>query len=154
MKLKFTILITLLFSGLYLAQAQQNKLNTHKDSLNYVLNQYYKLNLKVFQQNSTLEDINNIFDLFTNDFTYVHPKYGGVYTREDLYNGYKRNQDKGGYDGSVIDIKIENIIYGLNAITVSKRFITKEDGKTVEGDAQMALFEFKNGKIFMIKEYW
>ena len=153
MKLKFIILIALLFYGLHLVQAQENNI-THKDSLNYVLNQYYKLNLKVFQQNSTIEDIDNIFALFTDDFTYVHPKYGGVYTREDLYNGYKRNQSNGGYDGSVINVKIENSIYGLNAITVSKRFITKEDGKTVEGDAQMALFEFKNGKIFMIKEYW
>lgn len=154
MKLKFVILITLLFSSLTIIQAQQKKLNTHKDSLNFILNQYYKLNLKVFQQNSTIEDIDNIFELFTDDFTYVHPKYGGVYTREDLYNGYKRNQSNGGYDGSVVDMKIENSIYGLNAIAVSKRFIKKEDGKTIEGDVQMALFEFKDGKIFMIKEYW
>jgi hypothetical protein len=41
-----------------------------------------------------------------------------------------------------------------NAITVSKRFIIKENGKMVEGDEQMELFEFKHGKIFMIKEYW
>tara|TARA_R110002020_G_scaffold265658_3_gene480447 strand:+ start:1873 stop:2337 length:465 start_codon:yes stop_codon:yes gene_type:complete len=154
MKLKFVILTTLLFGGLHLAKAQENNLNTHPDSLNYALNQYYKLNLKVFQQNSTLKDIDNIFELFTDDFTYVHPNYGGIYTREDLYNGYKRNQKNGGYDGSVVDIKVENIIYGLNAITVSKRFITKQNGKMVEGDGQMALFEFKNGKIFMIKEYW
>ncbi|MDC6404647.1 MULTISPECIES: nuclear transport factor 2 family protein [Maribacter] len=154
MKFNSALLITLSFIGLYLAQAQENNLNTHKDSLNYVLNQYYELNLKVFQQNSTLKDIGKIFELFTDDFTYVHPNYGGVYTREDLYNGYKRNQKNGGYDGSVVDIRIENIIYGLNAITVSKRFITKEDGRVVEGDEQMALFEFKNGKIFMIKEYW
>ena len=153
MKLKF-IVITLLFSAHNMAQAQENHIITHKDSLGYVLNQYYKLNLKVFQQNSTLKDIDIIFELFTDDFTYVHPNYGGVYTREDLYKGYKRNQGNGGYDGSVVDIQIENSIYGLNAITVSKRFITKENGKTVEGDAQMALFEFKNGKIFMIKEYW
>lgn len=154
MKLKFVILTTLLLSSLNIIQAQQNNLSTHKDSLNYVLNQYYKINLKVFQQNSTLEDIDNIFELFTDDFTYVYPNYGGVYTPEDLYNGYKRNQENGGYDGSVVDIKIENIIYGLNAIAVSKRFITEEDGKVVKGDKQMALFEFKNGKIFMIKEFW
>lgn len=154
MEIKSFIITILLLGGLHLTQAQENNLNTHKVSLNYALNQYYELNLKVFQQNSTLEDINNIFDLFTDDFTYVHPNYGGIYTRDDLYNGYKRNQENGGYDGSVVDIKIENIIYGLNAITVSKRFITKEDGKVVEGDEQMALFEFKDGKIFMIKEYW
>jgi ketosteroid isomerase-like protein len=153
MKLKFVILTALLFGVHHFVQAQQSNL-THKDSLNHTLNQYYKLNLKVFQQNSTLKDIDNIFELFTDDFTYVHPKYGGIYSREDLYDGYKRNQKNGGYDGSVMDIKIENIIYGLNAITVSKRFITKQEGKRVEGNEQMALFEFKNGKISKIKEYW
>ena len=85
MKLKFVILTTLLLSSLNMIQAQQNNLNTHKDSLNYVLNQYYELNLKVFQQNSTLEDIDNIFELFTDDFTYVHPKYGGVFIQEKIF---------------------------------------------------------------------
>lgn len=104
MKLKF-IIITLLFSVHNLAQAQQNNIITHKDSLKYALNQYYKLNLKVFQQNSNLKDVDNIFNLFADDFTYVQPKYGGIYTREELYNGYKSNQSNGGYDGSVVDIK-------------------------------------------------
>lgn len=135
-----------------------NKVNggfeAHKDSLNLILDQYYKLNLKVFQADSTPEDVDNIFELFTNDFTYVHPQYGGVYTREDLYNGYMRNQNNGGYDGSVVDIKMENKIVGLNAIALSKRFIKKEEGKIVEGEAQMALFEFKDGKIYRITEYW
>ena len=72
------------------------------------------------------EDIDNVFNLFTDDFTYVHPKYGGVYTRQDLYNGYKRNLEKGSYNGSVIDIKITDRIIGLKAATVNKRFIKKE----------------------------
>lgn len=125
-----------------------------KDWLHRLMEQYYKLNLKVFQQNSTPEDIDHIFELFTDDFTYVHPEYGGVYTRGDLYNGYMRNQKNGGYDGSVVDIKVENKILGLNAIAVSKRFIKREEGKIVEGDPQMTLFEFKDGKIFRIYEYW
>jgi hypothetical protein len=118
------------------------------------LDQYYRLNLKVFQTDSTPKDVDNIFELFTEDFTYVHPQYGGVYSREDLYNGYKRNQEKGGYDGSVVDIRVENKIVGLNAIAVSKRFIKKEEDKIAEGEAQMALFEFKDGKISRIYEYW
>ena len=134
-------------------QAQMLKL-THNDSLNLVLKQYYDLNLKVFQVDSNPEDIDAVFKLFTNDFTYVHPKYGGVYTRDDLYQGYKRNQDKGSYDGSIIDIKITQKIIGLNAIAVSKKFIKKVDGQIKEGEEEMALFEFKKGKIFKIHEYW
>ncbi len=127
---------------------------THKDSINTVLKKYYELNLKVFQSGSTIKDIDNIFHLFTDDFTYVHPKYGGVYTRDFLYKGYKRNQEKGSYNGKIIDIKVTNKIIGLNAIAVTKRFIKKEGGKIIEGDEQMAVFEFKEGKIVKIKEYW
>ena len=108
------------------------------------------MNLKVFQANSTVEEIDNIFSLFTADFVYIHSKYGGTYTREDLYNGYVRNQKNGGYNGSVVDIKIDNKIIGLNAATVQKRFIRKSE----EGGLEMTLFEFKEGKISKIFEYW
>ena len=153
MKLKYILGILLLSITFNQINAQDSS-NIHSDANTHVLDQYYKLNLKVFQADSTPEDVGNIFELFTDDFTYVHPQYGGVYTREDLYNGYMRNQKNGGYDGSVVDIQVENKIVGLNAIAVSKRFITKEKGKIVQDDAQMALFEFKDGKISRIYEYW
>ncbi|WP_221412729.1 nuclear transport factor 2 family protein [Fulvivirga lutimaris] len=132
----------------------QEATKEHKDSLNTLNKAYYDLNLRVFQADSKVEDIDRIFQLFTDDFTYVHPKYGGTYTREDLYNGYVRNQKNGGYDGRVVDIKIVNKIIGLNAVTVEKRFVQKEDGDIVEGEPEMTLFEFKDGKISRIFEYW
>ena len=128
---------------------------THFDSLSSVLEAYYELNIKVFQENSTVADIDSIFNLFTKDFTYVHSKYGGTYSREDLYNGYVRNQKAGGYDGSVADIKVLNKITGLNAIAVVKRFIERDDnGNLTDGEDQMAVFEFRNGQISRITEYW
>lgn len=140
--------------GTHFSSAQQDETVLPGQRIINLMDQYYQLNLEVFQANSTPEDIDNIFNLFTDDFTYVHPNYGGVYSRQDLYNGYTHNQENGGYDGSVVDIKVENKILGLNAIAISKRFITKEKGKIVESEAQMALFEFKEGKIFRIYEYW
>ena len=126
----------------------------HKDSLDAVVANYYKLNLKVFQANSEVSDIDNIFALFSKDFTYVHPKYGGTYTRTALYDGYVRNQKNGGYDGSVIEIRILDQITGLNAMVVEKQFIKKKEGTISEGNGQMTLFEFKDGKISRIFEYW
>jgi len=149
--IKLTV-ICLVFSGLKVNAQEANK--AHRDSLNTLVEKYYKLNLKVFQANSQVVDIDNIFEIFTEDFTYVHPKYGGTYTREDLYNGYKRNQKNDGYDGSIIDFKISNKIIGLNAVVVEKRFVKRKEGKINEGDSQMTLFEFKNGKIIRIFEYW
>jgi hypothetical protein len=153
MKRHITLLI-LMFGSLYSANAQQTELNTAQDSLNHLLYEYYRLNVIVFQPNSTLVDIDNIFELFTDDFTYVHEQYGGVYSREDLYNGYKRNQENGGYDGEVVDIKVNNKIFGYNAIAVSKSFMLKKKGSIKSGDPQLALFEFKDGKIYRITEYW
>jgi ketosteroid isomerase-like protein len=132
----------------------QNASIAHKDSLDTVVKKYYDLNLKIFQASSTIEDIDSTFELFTDDFEYVHPKYGGTYTREDLYSGYVRNQKNGGYDGKVTDIKIINKIIGLNAMVVQKRLVEKKEVGIKVGEAEMILFEFKNGKISRIFEYW
>ncbi|MEL7003397.1 MAG: nuclear transport factor 2 family protein [Bacteroidota bacterium] len=148
-----SILLLLFFADI--SKAQEVDVNqAHRDSLNSIINQYYSLNVKVFQSNSTIEDIDNIFGLYTDDFTYIHPKYGGTYSRQDLYEGYVRNQKNGGYDGSVTDIKVINRIVGLNAVVVEKKFIKKVNNQIVEGDSQMTLFEFKGGKISKIFEYW
>ena len=140
--LAFCLLSTLLSFG-------QTK--AHKDSLNNIIKRYYDLNVKVFQADSKPVDIENIFKIFTDDFTYVHPKYGGVYTRADLLKGYLRNQKNGRYDSNITDIKIVNRIAGLNSVVVARKYITKKKG---EGDAKMTLFEFKKGKISKIFEYW
>ena len=132
----------------------QEATKAHKDSLNTVVTKYYDLNLKISQANSKVEDINKVFELFTDDFTYVHPKYGGTYTREDLYNGYVRNQKNGRYDGSVTDIKILNKITGLNGVVVQRMYVEKKDNGIKGGEPEMTLFEFKNGKISRIFEYW
>tara|TARA_R110002167_G_scaffold115853_11_gene290502 strand:- start:1533 stop:2000 length:468 start_codon:yes stop_codon:yes gene_type:complete len=132
----------------------QEATEAHKDSLQTIIQEYYDLNLKIFQANSTIEDIDRAFMLFTADFEYVHPKYGGTYTRADLYDGYVRNQKNGGYDGKVTDIKIINKIVGLNAVVVQKSFVEKNEDGIGDGVAEMTLFEFKNGKISRIFEYW
>ena len=59
----------------------QHGIKAHKDSLETSVKKYYDVHLKLFQANSTVEDIDNTFELFMEDFTYVHPKYGGVDTR-------------------------------------------------------------------------
>ncbi len=146
MKHKLLLAFCLFITTLSIGQSK-----AHKDSLNAIIKTYYDLNVKVFQSDSKPVDVESIFELFTDDFTYVHPKYGGVYTREILLKGYLRNQKKGRYDGNVTDIKIVNKIVGLNGVVVARKYITKKEG---EEKTKMTLFEFKNGKISRIFEYW
>jgi hypothetical protein len=149
-----SLTILFLFSFTSAKIFAQGTNTVHKDSLIAVIEQYYNLNLKVFQVNSKPSDIDNIFSLFTEDFTYMHPKYGGAYSRENLYNGYIRNQKNGSYNGSIIHIKIVNKIVGTNALVIEKRFVKKTENGMKEGESEMTLFEFRKGKIFRIFEYW
>ncbi|AXT19002.1 nuclear transport factor 2 family protein [Flavobacteriaceae bacterium AU392] len=132
----------------------QDVTEAHKDSLEIVVKKYYDLNLKTFQANSTIKDIDRIFEIFTDKFTYIHPKYGGIYTREDLYNGYVRNQKNGAYNGEITGIKIQNKIIGLNVVVVERIYIIKKGEEIEEEESQVTLFEFEKGKISRIFEYW
>jgi ketosteroid isomerase-like protein len=154
MKKHLRVLASILLILLTIPTIAQDATKTHKDSLDFIVTKYYDLNLKIFQKNSTIEDIDKAFELFTDDFIYVHPKFGGTYTRKDLYNGYARNQKNGRYDGKVTNIEIESKIIGLNAVVVERRFIEKKENEIKEGKPQMTLFEFKEGKISRIFEYW
>lgn len=127
----------------------------HKDSIRGVVEQYYQLNLIVYKQNSTKDDVDNLFNLFTDDFVYIHPKYGGEYSRKDIYEGYLNNQKNGGYNGSVTDMKIRNMIIGLNALVTDRVYFKQTgSGELEEVDPGMTLFEFRDGKISKIFEYW
>ena len=77
-----------------------------------------------------------------------------VYTRENLYKGYVRNQKNGGYDGRTRDIKIINKIIGLNVVTVKKLFVKLKDGELNQGELEMTLFELRDRKVAKIFEYW
>ena len=146
--------IYLLIGSSNLTKAQEFQ-ELNNDTITCLVKKYYDLNKNVFAANSTVADIDKIFNLFTDDFTYIHPKYGGTYTREVLYNGYVRNQKNGVYNGSIVDMKIMNMIVGLNAVVVEKKFVEKtENGELKDGNPEMTLFEFRDDKISRIYEYW
>jgi hypothetical protein len=39
-------------------------------------------------------------------------------------------------------------------VVIERQYIEKKNGKAVAGDPQMTLFEFRDGKISSIFEYW
>ena len=133
----------------------QELTQAHKDSLRAVVQDYYDISLEIYSAGSTPADVDRLFALFTDDFVYVHPKYGGTYPRTDLYEGYLRNQKNGAYNGTITDLQLSNLIVGLNAVATERLFLKKEpDGTLSEVDPGMTLFEFRDGKISKIFEYW
>jgi len=152
---KITLPLTLTLFLLTFYSIAQEATPAHKDSIDQIVSRYYTLSLKIYQLNSQVSDVDQLFNLFTDDFEYIHPKYGGTYPRKELYQGYLRNQKNGAYNGSIVDVKLSNKIIGLNAVVTERTYIKREqDGSLVEVDPGMTLFEFEDGKISMIKEYW
>ena len=102
---------------------------------------------RIMLRGSTVEDIDTLFSLYTDDFTYVHEVYGGVYTREELYNNSKRFLKTGKYQHTHNRYKILNIIPGLNAAAVQRLEVES-------GNIHLAVFEFEGDKVSKIIEYW
>ena len=146
--------VYLLYLGFLGVQNERNPNFDEKSKQKELLNQYYQLNLKIFRKGSDMKDVEALFQLFTEDFTYTHQEYGGVYTKEDLYNGYRRNLESGEYDGSIYDICVFSLISGKDALAVSKRFVSKTNPDPQKETGEMTVFEFRNGKIYRITEYW
>ncbi len=148
----FTLFVLFFVSQISIAQKITP---VHQDSLKSIVEFYFDQSINIYKSSSKPEDIDHLFNVFTEDFIYDHPKYGGEYSRQDLYEGYLQNQKNGGYNGSIINYKIKNLIIGLDGMAVERVFIKKmEDGSSKEIDYGMTLFEFKKGKINRIKEYW
>lgn len=101
---------------------------------------------KVMMQGSTKADVDELFALYSSDFVYEHEAYGGAYSRETLYKNTLRVLDAGRYDMSSARYTITSTIAGDDAIAVERKEHT--------GATHLAVFEFKNGKVSRIVEYW
>ncbi len=118
----------------------------NKEELKVVFDAYQKSYKKLFASGSTIGDIDSLYHFYTQDFVYNHPKYGGNYSRELLYNNTLKYHKKGAYNNSPART-ITNVIYGLNAVIFE--FI--EEGST---DKMVTLMKFRKDKIYYIEEFW
>ena len=68
---------------------------------------------RMMLKGSKVEDIDALFSMYTDDFVYIHEIYGGLYTREKLYNNSVKNMKAGRYKMDEGRYKV------LNVMTVS-----------------------------------
>ncbi len=117
-----------------------------KKELEVVFQKYIAAQKRVFRKGSTVADAKALFDFYTADFEYNHPKYGGIYSRELLFNNTVKYLSGGGYDNEP-ERKVLQTIFGLNAVVVEQQYAGDEN-------TTMTLIKFKGNKIHYIEEYW
>jgi len=101
---------------------------------------------QVFCKGSEVSNVDKLYAFYTDDFEYNHPKYGGVYSRELLYNNTVKYLEKGAYDNSSPRERL-NLIVGLDAVIVERRRKDKSDKK-------VTLYKFRGDKIYYVEEFW
>ncbi len=104
---------------------------------------------KVMMQGSTVADVDALFSLYADDFTYVHEAYGGTYTREKLYGNTTRLLARGLYSKTEPRYTLISAIPGYNSIAVERQ----ETHKGVTSK-HLAVLEFRDAKVSKITEYW
>lgn len=117
-----------------------------KEVLAKIFEAYQKAYDNVFRAGSDVKDVTTLFNFYTDDFEYNHPGYGGIYSRELLYNNTLKFLKKGDYNDTPKRITLKKII-GKNAVVVEQQY----EGET---KTTMTLFRFKKDKIHYIEEYW
>lgn len=104
---------------------------------------------KVMMQGSTEDDVDKLFSLYSDEFSYIHEAYGGTYTKKELYANTLRLLKRGLYNKTEQRYTLVSTIPGYNSIAVERQ--ETYQGNTVK---HLAVFEFRGDKVTKIVEYW
>ena len=104
---------------------------------------------KAMMHGSTVADVDKLFSLYADDFTYIHEAYGGTYTKDELYGNTVRLLERGIYSKTEPRYTLVSTIPGYNGIAVERQ----ETHKGVTSK-HLAVFEFRDDKVVKIIEYW
>lgn len=96
---------------------------------------------------ATINDLDELFDMYTDDFVYVHKVYGGTYTREELYGNAAKYITTKHYKLTEGRYKILRILPGFGAAAVERL-------EVASGKIHLSVFEFEGNKVSRIIEYW
>lgn len=104
---------------------------------------------KVMMHGSTVADVDKLFSMYADDFTYIHEAYGGTYTKDVLYGNTVRLLKRGIYSKTEPRYTLVSTTPGHNAIAVERQETHK--GVTKK---HLSVFEFRDAKVAKIIEYW
>ena len=104
----------------------------------------------VLLKGSTKVDLDQLFSLKTEDFTYIHEKYGGTYSRDTLYGNYLKRVKNGQYTFEHNRYEIVHVLTGENTAAI-QRLQTNTEG---EQALHLVVFEFDGDKVSRMVEYW
>lgn len=125
----------------------------YAQSLTDKVNEYFQAQKQVEHKESQEKDVTRLLSLLTSDATFEHPSFSAVQSKQEYKKGLLYYLGKYGK----CDIKVKNTIEGLNAVTVEYLHpcIDQSGQKFADSEEKLVtLFEFKEGKISLIRHYF
>lgn len=124
-----------------------------EDAMVQMVNDWYRLTSEIHSE----DDIPGIMALMHDEMAYIHLEYDANYDRALLIDGFKRSLKRANTRNGTDTIT--NLIAGKNMVVTNRDIGWEQKGADGSWTAQTAtglvtLFEFKDGKIWRIKEYW
>lgn len=98
---------------------------------------------------TTVADVDALYQHYTDDFSYVHPVYGGTYSRQQLYQNHLNNLKAGRYQATTARYRIVSVIAGHNAVAIERQEVHQGVSSN-----HLSVFEFDGSKVSRIIEYW
>ncbi|MDN3652513.1 nuclear transport factor 2 family protein [Thalassotalea ponticola] len=100
---------------------------------------------------ATAADIEAVAALLSDDMRYQHPNFNADLSKQQFLEGLRH------YMGAAdsLSTTITNHIASKQAVTIAMLTSTVTEGnEELDSEPLMRLFEFKHGKITLIREYW
>ncbi|KAB8198535.1 hypothetical protein FKV24_001655 [Lysobacter maris] len=98
------------------------------------------------------DDVERLYAMYSADFVYEHPMMDDSYTRQQLLENHLAGVDEGRYERltpEAYGYRIVGMMHGDDAVAVLR------SNAQMEGQPpRMAVFEFRDGKVSRIREYW
>ncbi len=115
----------------------------------YLINEYQN---KLLMRGSTTSDADALFNMYSQEFIYVHEQYGGEYTKQQLYRNTVKYLKEGQYNYTTDRYKIVNIIPGRKSVAVQR--LQQASSQEDKAEYHLAVFEFEGLKVKRITEFW
>ena len=117
---------------------------------------YFRALDKVFQEGSTVADIDALFSILHDRVRYVHADYEADFQRDAWRAAFIGNLERGAYrNGPERQLGIMTAIHGKNAVAVQySHGEVLPDGTRRSDEPLLVLFRFTDGRISLIEELW
>lgn len=120
------------------------------------VNAYFEALDKVYQEGSTVADVDHLLAQLHEDVRYVHVDYGADFERDAWRAAFIGNLERGAYaNGPEQKMGILTVIHGKNHAAVEYAHgAVSPDGVWEGEEPLLVLFAFTDGKISRIEELW